>query len=68
MRPASTTHHYDSEQRLLELQNITWPPPVEETLQVQAPPNSNYAPKGYYMLFVVTNTGVPSVASWVLLQ
>jgi hypothetical protein len=32
---------------------------------VTSPPNANYAPPGWYMLFLVNSTGVPSVASWV---
>jgi hypothetical protein len=31
-------------------------------LQVTAPANANYAPPGYYMVFIVTTAGVPSVA------
>ena len=31
-------------------------------------PSENRAPKGYYMMFLVTNAGVPSVAHWVQLQ
>ena len=29
------------------------------------PPNSNIAPPGYYMLFLVNKAGTPSLASWV---
>jgi hypothetical protein len=35
------------------------------TLLVTSPPNANYAPPGWYMLFLLNSTGVPSVASWV---
>lgn len=35
------------------------------SLSATAPPNSNHAPPGWYMLFLVNSTGVPSVASWV---
>ena len=31
-------------------------------LTIEAPANANLAPPGYYMLFIVTGTGVPSVA------
>lgn len=31
-------------------------------LNVTAPPNANYAPPGYYMLFILNGSGVPSVA------
>jgi uncharacterized membrane protein len=35
------------------------------SLTVTAPPNSNIAPPGYYMLFLLNNSGVPSVANFV---
>jgi hypothetical protein len=31
-------------------------------VRVKAPPNGNIAPPGYYMLFILSNTGSPSVA------
>src|SRR5262249_34518991 len=34
-------------------------------LTVQAPPNGNTAPPGYYMLFILNGNGVPSVATFV---
>src|SRR5215469_2517506 len=34
-------------------------------LTVNLPPNSNVAPPGYYMLFILNKAGVPSVASFV---
>jgi len=36
-------------------------------LTIQAPANSNLAPPGYYMLFIVDTNGVPSVAAMVRL-
>jgi hypothetical protein len=33
------------------------------SLTVTAPSNSDLAPAGYYMLFLVNSTGVPSVAA-----
>lgn len=35
------------------------------SLSATAPPNSNHAPPGWYMLFLVNTGGVPSVARWV---
>lgn len=32
-------------------------------LNVTAPPNGNYAPPGFYMMFILNELGVPSVAS-----
>jgi hypothetical protein len=37
-------------------------------LSVQTPANSNLAPPGHYMLFILNTNGVPSVASIVQLQ
>lgn len=34
-------------------------------LTVLAPPDATVAPPGYYMMFVVSNSGVPSVAKFV---
>jgi hypothetical protein len=36
-------------------------------LNVTAPPNSNIAPPGYYMVFILNSSGVPSVAQFVQL-
>ena len=61
VRPMAVTHQTDSEQRVLPLNFTT----SGTTLTVTAP-NGNHphavAPKGYYMLFIVNNLGVPSVA------
>ena len=35
------------------------------SLTITAPPNGNIAPPGYYMLFLLNNSGVPSVARFV---
>lgn len=61
IRPMAVTHSSDSNQRLVDL-------PFERTptgLTVTVPENSNITPPGWYMLFVVDDTGVPSVADWV---
>lgn len=34
-------------------------------LIVTTPPNGNIAPPGYYMLFILNSSGVPSVATFV---
>jgi hypothetical protein len=34
-------------------------------LTMTAPPDGNHAPPGWYMLFILSSSGVPSVASWV---
>ena len=35
------------------------------SLSVTAPANANLAPPGYYMLFIVSTNGVPSIARFV---
>jgi len=61
VKPGSDTHAYDMEQRLVGLTFTA----TSGVLKVNAPPNSNLAPPGYYMLFVLNQAGVPSVARFV---
>lgn len=70
VRPGSVTHHFDYDQRVIALKQVTTPPPPAMTIvfNTAAPLDRNHAPAGYYMLFVVTNTGIPSVGAWVHLQ
>ena len=63
MAPAATTHGVDTQQRHVELA-------VQSTfggqgINVVSPPSAQVAPPGYYMLFLINEAGVPSVASWV---
>jgi hypothetical protein len=37
-------------------------------LTISAPAGANFAPPGYYMLFIVNSSGIPSVAPFVQLQ
>ena len=62
IRPMAITHHTDSEQRYVRLQFHAF---NDHTLSFWAPANSNLAPPGYYMLFLVDVGGVPSVATFV---
>jgi Domain of unknown function (DUF1929)/IPT/TIG domain/Glyoxal oxidase N-terminus len=64
VRPGSSTHAFDMDQRLVGMSFTAG----SGALNVTAPPNSNIAPPGYYMLFLINNKGVPSVASFVLLN
>jgi galactose oxidase len=75
MAPASLTHHSDMHQRYFEMQTMTPPPPNPNPFfAFQAPTTSAQAPRGYYMLFLVSsvqpgaNRGTPSIATWVRLQ
>jgi hypothetical protein len=64
MRPGASTHAFDMEQRLIELEIA---PTQDGTLQLVGPPSANIAPPGYYMLFLLNSAGVPSVARFVQL-
>jgi hypothetical protein len=72
IRPGSPTHAFDMEQRMVKL---SFTPGPNNTLTVTAPPSvnsspsgANIAPPGYYMLFVLNNLGVPSVATFIQLS
>lgn len=82
--PGSTTHHSDMHQRFVELvfkglgsdatgNYVEFYPPLPMGVST-VPPLGSHAPKGYYMLFILTNDsgttylGVPSEAKWVKLQ
>lgn len=58
IRFGSTTHTFDESQRYLHL-NFTQ---ATNGLNVTMPANSNVAPPGYYMLFILNSSGVPSIA------
>jgi hypothetical protein len=64
MRVSSVTHSVDFEQRRAPLRFSRG----TGTLSVDAPPNSNTAPPGYYMLFLIDSSGVPSVAKMIRLD
>ncbi|GEM_PF-6255376 len=66
VRPGAATHSTNLDQRLivLELQ----PGPGADELTLTAPPSAAVAPPGYYMLFLLDASGVPSVARFVRLQ
>ena len=64
IRLGSVTHAFNQNQRYIPLSFTL----SSGSLNVQAPGNSNLAPPGYYMLFVVNTSGVPSVASFVQME
>ncbi len=66
VRLAALTHNFDQNQRYVPLVFQTDPSSLY-SLIVQAPPNGNLAPPGYYMLFLISDDGVPSVAKYVQL-
>jgi hypothetical protein len=63
MKAGSVTHSFDMDQRYVGLSFTAGQ--GSGTLTVTGPPDSNIAPPGYYMLFLVNKAGTPSLASWV---
>ncbi len=59
IRTGSDTHSFDQNGRMLPLSFTQ----TSGGINVQMPPNGNYAPPGYYMLFIVNSLGVPSTAA-----
>ncbi len=66
IRLGSATHGFDQDTRFVKLtKNYV---PLSDTVTVVAPANGNEAPPGYYMLFIVNNSGVPSLAKIIALD
>jgi len=63
IRTGAVTHFFDQNERFLPLAFTQ----TTGGLTVTSPINSNLAPPGYYMLFIVNSSGVPSVAPFVQL-
>jgi len=61
IRAGSATHEVDTDQRSVPLSFTT----TASTITAQVPSSADVAPPGYYMLFAVNSSGVPSVAPWV---
>lgn len=61
IRQSSTTHQINSDQRLVGLAIVG---ADGDQVQVQMPSEGGVAPPGFYMLFIVDRSGVPSVAHW----
>ena len=59
MRNGAVTHAFDMDQRYVGLSFTSG----AGVLNVTGPPNGNIAPPGYYMLFILNNAGVPSIAT-----
>ncbi len=62
VRVSSTTHHYNTDQRLIWLQ-ITGK--TSSSVTVSAPINSKLAPPGYYLVHILNGTGVPSIGTFI---
>jgi len=63
MKAGSVTHSFDMDQRYVGLSFTAGQ--TSGSLTVTGPPDSNIAPPGYYMLFLVNKAGTPSLATWV---
>jgi hypothetical protein len=61
VRNGAVTHSFGMDQREVGLSFTAG----TASLNVTAPPDSNIAPPGYYMLFLLNNSGVPSDATFV---
>lgn len=68
VRAGSVTHHCDPNQRCVRLATAQDPAGLIPQVLVDVPASSYLLPRGYYMLFLVTNQGVPSEAAWVQVQ
>jgi galactose oxidase len=59
MKLGADTHSFDTDQRYVGVTFTSG----SGSLTATAPPNGSIAPPGYYMLFLVNSSGIPSVAS-----
>jgi titin len=64
IKAGAVTHSFDMDQRLVGLVFTAG----SGVLNLTSPPNSNIAPPGYYLLFILNSSGVPSVAQFVQLS
>lgn len=65
VKPGSPTHAFDFDQRVVGLSfTIT----DSGTLTATAPPDGSIAPPGWYMVFLINQSGVPSVAKFLHLS
>jgi plastocyanin len=64
LRPGAVTHGFNMSQRGLELVVSGM---GAGTVTVDGPPNANLAPPGWYLLFVLNTSRVPSAGRWIRL-
>src|SRR5215470_3930501 len=62
IRPCVTTHSFDGSQRLVDLEINSRAGGV---VSARVPTSPNLTPPGWYMLFLVDNDGIPSMANWI---
>ncbi|AUY51895.1 galactose oxidase early set domain-containing protein [Streptomyces sp. CB01881] len=65
LAPTTSTHSVNTSQRHVELRISSR---AGNRLELQAPPDAKAAPPGWYMLFLLNDQGVPSVAQWIQLS
>jgi len=63
MRPGAVTHGFNYNQRYVGCVFSQ----TDTTVDVTAPADGNFAPPGYYLLFLVDQDRVPSMAEWIRL-
>jgi hypothetical protein len=64
IRNGVTTHSFNFTQRVVDLEIVS---KKKGQIQGRVPAEANIAPPGFYMLFLVNDAGIPSVASWIKL-
>jgi len=64
LRAGAITHGYNMSQRGIELVIAGL---GAGTLDVEAPPQANLAPPGWYLMFILNASRVPSIGRWVRL-
>ncbi|MDQ0993609.1 galactose oxidase early set domain-containing protein [Streptomyces sp. V3I7] len=65
MAPITSTHSVDTSQRRLELPITSR---AGNKLVLRTPQSAKDSPPGFYMLFLLDDKGVPSIAQWVQLR
>jgi galactose oxidase-like protein len=63
IRASVTTHCVNNEQRYVALE---YSQKNSTTLSIKVPSNRNVLPPGYYMIFIISEQTVPSIASFVM--
>jgi galactose oxidase len=63
VRLGSATHQNNMDQRFVDLG--CWTRLADDLIEINAPESENIAPPGYYMLFLLSDAGVPSLAAYV---
>jgi len=62
IRPGAVTHGFNQSQRFV---GCTVTGAAGNTVTADAPPDGTVAPPGFYLLFIVDGSRVPSVGRWI---